>query len=79
MDTISKNTDAWDFDKGNEHCFEYEYSCVENIPTTILFKELSNKFGLDPDVLLEVTKYFANHLNVPKKDLIFMLNLLNIL
>jgi hypothetical protein len=67
LDTISKNTDAWDLDKGNEPCLEYEYSCVENFSTTILFKELSNRFGLDPHVLVEVTKSFANHLNVPKK------------
>ena len=29
--------------------------------------ELSNKFGLDPYVLVEVTKSFANHIDVPKK------------
>jgi hypothetical protein len=67
LDTISKNIDAWDLDKGNEPCFEYEYSCVENFSTTILFEELSNRFGLNPHVLVEVTKYFANHLNVPKR------------
>jgi hypothetical protein len=79
LDTISKNIDAWDLDKGNEPCFEYEYSCVENFSTTILFEELSNRFGLDPHILVEVAKSFANNLNVPKKDLMFMLNILNIL
>jgi hypothetical protein len=38
LDTISKNIDAWNLDKGNEPCFECEYSCVENFSTTILFK-----------------------------------------
>lgn len=32
-----------------------------------MFEELKNRFGLDPHVLVEVTKSFANHLNVPKK------------
>jgi hypothetical protein len=36
-------------------------------------------FGLDSHVLVEVTKSFANHLNVPKKDLMFMLSLINTL
>jgi hypothetical protein len=67
LDTISKNSDAWDLDKSNEPHFEYEYSGVENLSTTILFKELSNRFGLDPHVLVEVSKSSANHLNVPKK------------
>ena len=30
--------------------------------------ELSNKFGLDPYVLVEVTKSFANHIDAPKKQ-----------
>jgi hypothetical protein len=38
LDTISKNIDAWNLDKGNEPSFECEYSCVENFSTTILFK-----------------------------------------
>jgi hypothetical protein len=32
-----------------------------------LFEELKNRFGLDPHVLIEVTKSFANHLNIPEK------------
>jgi hypothetical protein len=67
LDTISKNIDAWNLDKGNEPCFECEYSCVENFSTTILFKELSYRLGLDPHVFVEVSKSFSDHLNVPEK------------
>jgi hypothetical protein len=79
LDNIANNFDAWDLDIGNKPRFQYEYSCVENFSTTILFEELSNRFGLDPHVLVEVTKSFANHLNVPKKGFMFMLNLFKIL
>ena len=67
LDTIANNSAAWDLDKGNEPHFEFEYACVENFSTTILFEELKNKFGLDPHILVEVSKSFSNHLNVPKK------------
>jgi ribosomal protein S15P/S13E len=79
LDTIANNIVACDLDKGNKSRFQYEYACVENFSTTVLFEELNNRFCVDPHVLVEVTKYFANHLNVPKKDLMFMLNLLKIM
>jgi hypothetical protein len=37
------------------------------ISLLLLFEELKNRFGLDPHILVEVSKSFANHLNVPKK------------
>jgi hypothetical protein len=77
--SISNNTDASDLDKSNKPRVEYEYSCVENFYTTILFKELSNMFDINPHVLVEVTGSFAYHLNVPKKYLMHMLSLLFIL
>jgi hypothetical protein len=67
LDTIANNTVAWDLDKGNQSHFEYEYACIENFFTIILFDELKNRFGLDSHVLIEVTKSFANHLNVHVK------------
>jgi hypothetical protein len=45
---------------------EYEYSCVENFSTSTVFEHLSDKFGLDPYVLVEIAKYFAGHIGVPK-------------
>ena len=70
LDTISENTDNWDLDKGNEPHLEYEYACVENFSTSVLFEELGDRFGLDPYVLVEVAKSFANHIAVPKEGFI---------
>jgi hypothetical protein len=67
LDTIANNSAAWDLDKGNEPRFDFEYECVENFSTHILFEELEDRFGLDSHILVEVTKSFSNHLNVPKK------------
>jgi hypothetical protein len=66
LETISENTVNWDLDKGNEPRLEYEYSCVENLSTSTLFEHLSDKFGLDPYVLVEIAKSFASHIGVPK-------------
>jgi hypothetical protein len=47
LDTAADNIAAWDLDKGNKSHFEYEYEyeCVENFPTIILFEEVKNRFG----------------------------------
>jgi hypothetical protein len=52
LETISKNTGNWDLDKGNKPRLEYEYFCVENFSTSTVFEHLSDKFGLDPYVLV---------------------------
>ena len=67
LNTIFENTDNWDLDKGNEPHLEYEYTYVENFSTSPSFEELGNRFGLDPLVLVEVVKSFANHIVVPKE------------
>jgi hypothetical protein len=68
LDTIANNSAAWDLDDGNEPRFEFEYACVENFSTTILFKEIKNMFGLDPHILVEIFKSFANHSNVLRRE-----------
>jgi hypothetical protein len=66
LETISENTGNWDLDKGNKLYLEYEYSCVENFSTSTVFEHLSDKFGLDPYVLVEIAKSFHGHIGVPK-------------
>ena len=36
------------------------------LPTYILFKNLSDTFGLDPYVIIEIAKGFATHMCVPQ-------------
>ena len=59
LETISENTGHWELDKGNEPYFDYGYSCVENYSTSILFKNMSDTFNLDPYVILEIAKSFV--------------------
>jgi hypothetical protein len=66
LETISENTGNWDLDKGTKPRLEYEYFCVENFSTSTLFEHLSDKFGLDPYVLVVIAKSFAGQIGVPK-------------
>jgi hypothetical protein len=66
LETISENNGNWDLGKGNEPRLEYEYSCVDNFFASILFENLSHKFGLGPYVLIEIAKSFVGHIGVPK-------------
>ena len=66
LETIAENTCHWDLDKGNEPYLDYGYSCVENFSPSILFKNLSDNFGIDPYVIIEIAKTFADHIGVPK-------------
>jgi hypothetical protein len=70
LETISENTGTWDLDKGNKPHLEYEYFRVE-FSTSTLFEHLSEKFGLDPYVLVEIAKSFAGHNGVPKSGFEF--------
>jgi hypothetical protein len=49
---------------------DYGYDCVKNFYTSDIFKELSNLYGLDSHVLLEVVKSFAKHIAVAKEGFI---------
>ena len=66
LETISENTGHWELDKGNKPYFDYGYSCVETFSTSILFKNMSDTFNLDPYVILEIAKSFAEHICIPK-------------
>ena len=66
LEIISKNSEYWDLDKGNEAYFDYGYSCVESFSSSILFKNVIKDFGLDPYVAIEIAKKFAEHIRIPK-------------
>jgi hypothetical protein len=66
LETIFENIGNWDLIKGNKPRLEYEYLCVENFSTSTMFEHLSDKFGLDPYVLVKISKSFVGHIVVPK-------------
>jgi hypothetical protein len=44
----------------------YEFDCIKSFAETANFQELSVKYGLDPQIMVDCFKTFASHMNVPK-------------
>ena len=66
LETIQGNTEDWDCDKGKESGINYEYDCIKSFAETADFQELSAKYGLDPQIIVNCYRAFASHINVPK-------------
>jgi hypothetical protein len=56
----------WDSDKGKGSGINYEYDCIKSFAETFDFQELSAKYGLDPQIMVDFFRAFASHINVPK-------------
>ena len=46
---------------------DYEYDCIKSFAETADFQELSAKYGLDPQILVDCYRTFASHINAPKE------------
>jgi hypothetical protein len=66
LEKIQSNTKDWDCDKGKESGINYEYDCIKSFAKTADFQELSAKYGLDPQTMVDCYRAFASHINVPK-------------
>ena len=66
LETIQRNTEDWDINKGKESGINYEYDCIKSFAETADFQELSAKYGLDPQIMVDCYRAFASHINVPK-------------
>jgi hypothetical protein len=53
LETIQSNTEDWDYDKGKESGIRYEYDCNKSFDETYDFQELSAKYGLDPQIIVD--------------------------
>jgi hypothetical protein len=42
------------------------YDCIKSFAETANFQELSAKYDLDPQVMVDYFRAFASHINVPK-------------
>ena len=67
LETIQSNTEDWDNNKGKEPGINYEYDCIKSFAKTADFQELSAKYGLDPQILIDCFRSFASHINAPKE------------
>jgi hypothetical protein len=68
LGTIQTNTEDWDCDKVKESGINYEYDCIKSFAETTDFQELSAKYGLDPQIIVDYYRAFASHINVPKEN-----------
>jgi hypothetical protein len=66
LETIQSNIEDWDSDKGKGSSINYEYDCIKSFAETADFQELSAKYGLDPQIMVDCFRAFASHINVPK-------------
>jgi hypothetical protein len=66
LETIQSNIKDWDCDKGKESGINYEYDCIKSFAETADFQELSPKYDLDSQVMVDCYRAFASHINVPK-------------
>jgi hypothetical protein len=66
LETIQSNIKDWDCDNGKESGINYEYNCIKSFTKTADFQELSAKYGLDSQIMVDFYRAFASHINIPK-------------
>ena len=76
IERIQCNTEDWEIDNGKESVINYEYDCIKSFVETESFNKLSAKFGFDSQILVDLYKSFAPHLNMPKRIGPSIMNLL---
>ena len=67
IERIKHNAEYWEVDKGKELGINLEYDCVKSFVETDVFHELSAKYGLDSDIVVNFCKSFAAHVDLPKE------------
>jgi hypothetical protein len=66
LETIQNNIEGWDSDKDKGSGMNYEFDCIKSFAETAEFQELSAKYGLHPQIMIDCFKTFASNINVPK-------------
>src|SRR4051812_1336918 len=65
---IQKNTEDWEIDKGNEPVINYEHDYIESYVKNDYINTFYAKIGLDSQLLIDICKNFAFHVDVSKKQ-----------
>ena len=68
LETIQHNAESWENDKGKESGINYEYDCIKSFTETASFHELSAKYGLDSQIIVDCCRTFASHISIPKEN-----------
>jgi hypothetical protein len=59
LETIKSNIKDWDCNKGKESGINYAYVCIKSFAETAHFQELSAKYGLDSQIMVDFYRAFA--------------------
>jgi hypothetical protein len=70
LETIQSNIKDWHSNKGKGSGINYEYDCIKSSAKTADFQELSAKYGLDTQIMVDFFRAFASHINVCKPTLV---------
>src|SRR3954471_20938899 len=65
---VQENTEAWENDKGRKSGINYDYECIKSFMGIDDFRDISNEYGLDSQVLAKCFKAFASYIEIPKKE-----------
>src|SRR3954466_4520529 len=68
IERIQKNTEDWEIDKGIEPIINYEHGYIESYVKTDYFNTFCSKIGLDSQLMIDVCKNFASHVDSFKKE-----------
>jgi hypothetical protein len=77
LETIQSNIEDWDSNKGKGSSINYEYDRIKSFTETANFQELSAKYGLDPQIMVDFFR--ALILMFPKEIAMCIMNLLKTL
>ena len=58
LETIQGNTEDWENDNGKESGINSEYDYIKSFAETADFQELSAKYGLDPQIMVDCYRTF---------------------
>lgn len=62
LDKICVNHGSCELDKGNDGRVELDYDCSKTYSQSGKVDKLSGNFHVDPDVVLQIIKYYTEHL-----------------
>ena len=67
LETIKRNSEDWELDKGKESGITPKFDCVKSFMDTDAFREFSTKYGLDSKIVASFCESFTTHVDLPKE------------
>ena len=67
LEIIKCNYEDWDLDEGQESGMTPKFDCVKSFMDTDVFCKVSNKYGLDSEIVASFCESFATQVDLPKE------------